>query len=54
MILKSVAAILLLLWLMLFLMGKGGFVHILLLTGLGVASVEILYAYRVRVMDPDR
>lgn len=36
-------------WLVLVLLGKGGFVHILLLNGLGVAAVEALTMYRTRM-----
>ncbi len=47
--LKIVTGILLLVWLVLVLIGKGGFVHLLLLNALGVASVELMTMYRSRV-----
>ncbi|MEQ1604955.1 MAG: hypothetical protein ABL999_08805 [Pyrinomonadaceae bacterium] len=47
--LKIIAALLLMIWLVLVLLGKGGFVHILLLNGLGVAAVEALTMYRTRM-----
>lgn len=47
--LKIIAAILLGIWLILVLLGKGGFVHILLLNGLGVAAVEAMTIYRTRM-----
>ena len=37
-------------WLLLVLIGKGGFIHILLLNGIAVAVVDIVYTYRSRVM----
>lgn len=48
-VLKIIAALLLMIWLVLVLLGKGGFVHILLLNGLGVAAVEALTMYRTRM-----
>lgn len=47
--LKAIAGILLGIWLVLVLLGKGGFVHLLLLCGLGVASVEIMTIVRTRM-----
>ena len=47
--LKIVAALLLGIWLVLVLLGKGGFVHMLLLNGLGVAFVEAMAMYRTRM-----
>ena len=49
MALKLIAGILLVTWLVLVLIGKGGFVHILLLNGLGVATVEIMTIIRTRM-----
>jgi len=51
MTLKIIAGILLLTWLILVLMGKGGFVHILLLNGLGVAAVEAMTIVRTRMTE---
>jgi hypothetical protein len=48
-LLKIIAAILLGIWFVLVLLGKGGFVHILLLNGLGVAAVEAMTIYRTRM-----
>ena len=49
MILRIVAAALIGIWLVVVMMlGKSGFVHILLLTGLGVAFVDVLYLIRER------
>lgn len=39
------------LWLVLFLPGKSGFVHILLLVSAGVAIVEALRVYRSRLTE---
>jgi hypothetical protein len=47
--LRIIAAILLSLWLVLVLIGKGGYVHILLLNGIGVAMVEMVTVYRTRM-----
>jgi hypothetical protein len=49
MVLKLIAAILLITWLVLVLMGRGGFVHILLLNGLGIAAVEVMTIIRSRM-----
>jgi hypothetical protein len=37
------------LWLVLILLGKSGFVHLLLLSGIGVAVVDLVCTYRQRV-----
>lgn len=47
--LKIVAGILLGIWLLLVLLGKGGFVHLLLLFGIAVAVVEAVRVYRSQV-----
>jgi hypothetical protein len=47
--LRLVAAGLLGTWLVLVLLGKGGFVHILLLCGISVAVAEIAAVYRTRM-----
>ena len=49
--LRLITGILLVVWLGLVFLGKGGFVHALLLTALGVASVEIMTLYRARVTE---
>lgn len=51
MFLYIIAGILLGIWLVLVLIGKGGFIHILLLNGIAVAIVGIVTAYRNRVTD---
>ena len=51
MALKIIAGILLGIWLVLVLMGKGGFVHVLLLSGIGVAVVALVCDYRGRVTE---
>jgi hypothetical protein len=48
MVLRFVAIALIAVWLILFLLGRSGFVHVLLLTGLGVAFVDVLYVVRSR------
>lgn len=49
MFLKIIAGILLGIWLILVLMGKSGFVHILLLNGIAIAVVALVCDYRGRV-----
>ena len=48
MALRVIAAALIGVWLILVLLGKSGFVHVLLLTGLGVAFVKLLRSVRER------
>lgn len=49
-LLRTIAGILLGTWLLLvFLLGKGGFVHLLLLSGIGVVVVETVRMYRSRM-----
>ncbi len=48
-VLRSIALLILGTWLLLVLLGKGGFVHLLLLNGLGVAAVDIVSVYRSRL-----
>jgi hypothetical protein len=48
MVLRLIAAALIGIWIVLVLIGKSGFVHVLLLTGLGVAFVEGLSVLRAR------
>jgi hypothetical protein len=45
-VLRLITGVLLGIWLLLVLLGKGGFVHLLLLTGIGVAMVEIVTVLR--------
>ena len=47
--LRIIAMFLLGVWLLLVLLGKGGFVHILLLNALGFAVVDLMTAYRTRM-----
>ena len=49
MVLRLIIAILFGTWLVLVLLGKGGFVHILLLNVFGIAAVEAMTAYRSRM-----
>ena len=51
MVLKLIIGVLLASWLILVIMGKGGFVHLLLLSGIGLASVELVTAYRTRMVE---
>ncbi|HXF42580.1 MAG TPA: hypothetical protein VNK26_02475 [Pyrinomonadaceae bacterium] len=51
MVLRSIAIILVLIWLILFLLGKGGFVHVLILTATGIAFVDLLYSIRAREFE---
>ncbi|MEJ7623968.1 MAG: hypothetical protein WKF34_08230 [Pyrinomonadaceae bacterium] len=48
MIPRLMAAILFAIWLTLIFLGKGGFVHLLLLNALGVASVDVMTVIRGR------
>lgn len=49
-LLRIVAAILLVIWLVLVLIGKSGFVHLFLLGFLGVAAVEVMTVLRGRMV----
>ena len=49
MVQRIAAAILIAIWLVLVLLGKGGFVHLILLTALGIASVNAVATYRARM-----
>jgi hypothetical protein len=49
--LKIIIALTFGLWILLVLLGKGGFVHILLLVCAGVSVVEILRIYRRRLTE---
>jgi len=46
--LKILAGILLGLWLVFVLMGRGGFIHLLLLCGISVLMIELVATYRSR------
>lgn len=47
--LKLLSATLLAVWLLLYLLGKGGFVHLFLFIGLAVLLIEIVRIYRQQV-----
>jgi hypothetical protein len=47
--LSWIAAILLGIWLLLVLLGKGGFIHLFLLSAIGVAFVDVVAIYRNRM-----
>jgi hypothetical protein len=49
MVLRFIAGILLAIWLVLLLLGKGGFAHLLLLSAIGIAGVEMIVVYRTRM-----
>lgn len=50
-IFKLIIGTLLTVWLLLVLLGKGGFVHILLLTALGFGMLEVCIIYRNRMTE---
>ena len=50
-LLRIIIGITLGVWLLLILIGKGGFVHLLLLVAAGVATVEILRIYRSNMRE---
>jgi hypothetical protein len=47
--LKIIAALIFAIWFALVLMGKGGFVHLLLLNAIGIASVVVMTSVRTRM-----
>jgi len=47
--LRILSGILLLIWIVLAVLGKGGFVHLLLLSSFGIAVVEMMVVYRSRM-----
>ena len=47
--LRILSGVLLVIWLMLVLLGKGGFVHLLLLSSIGLVVVEMMVVYRTRM-----
>lgn len=49
MVQRIAATVLIAIWLVLVLLGKGGFVHLILLTALGIASVNAVATYRARM-----
>ena len=53
---RILSTVLFAIWLVLVLGGKGGFVHLLLLTAIGVALVDLAAIYRSRmtITDTDR
>lgn len=51
MLLKIIIGITLGIWLILVLLGKGGFVHILLLTAVGISVVELIHFYRKNLKE---
>ena len=50
MTLRVIALIILVTWLVLVLYGKGGFVHLLLLNGIGVIMVDVMAISRRRLI----
>jgi hypothetical protein len=48
-VIKILAGILLGIWFLLYLLGKGGFIHILLLVGISVTVIELVAIYRQRL-----
>lgn len=51
MVFRIIVGILLAVWLVLILLGKGGFSYILLLTALGIAMLEIIIVFRGRMTE---
>lgn len=51
MLLRVVAVVLFSIWLILLLLGKGGFIHLLLLNAAGVAFVEFIVVLRTRMTE---
>ena len=49
MFIKAIAGILLGIWLILILLGKGGFVHTLLLNGIAFAVIALVIEWRTRL-----
>lgn len=47
--LRLIAAILTGVWILLVLLGKGGFIHLFLLSAIGVAFVDLVGVYRSRM-----
>lgn len=51
--LKILAGVLLGIWLVLVLIGRGGFIHLLLLNGLSVLAIDLVSMYRARNATAD-
>lgn len=49
MVLRIISAVLLIVWLVQILRGKGGFTHVLLLTGAAIIVVQLTAFYRRRL-----
>lgn len=49
MLLRVIAAILLMIWAVLLVLGKGGFIHLLLLNAIGLIFTDALVVYRTRM-----
>jgi hypothetical protein len=49
-LLRIIAALLIGTWAVLLMLGKGGFVHILVLNGIGVAAVDVMTVLRSRMV----
>ncbi|MFN0278913.1 MAG: hypothetical protein ACKVRN_09950 [Pyrinomonadaceae bacterium] len=47
--LRLITATLLGIWLVLIVLGKGGFIHLLLLSAMGIAFVDVVAVYRSRM-----
>jgi len=50
---REIASVLFAIWLVLVLLGKGGFVHLILFTAVGVALVDLMAVYRARMTMTD-
>jgi len=51
MMLRIIAGVLLLAWVVLLLLGKSGFSHLLLIGAVGLATTEIVTEYRARMTE---
>ena len=51
MTLRIIAGILVAIWLLLVLLGRGGFFHLLLLSAIGVAFVDAVGVYRSKMTE---
>jgi|CXWL01.1.fsa_nt_gi hypothetical protein len=51
MVLRIITALLLAIWLVLVLIGKGGFVHLLILTAIAMTVIEGVTTYRAKMVD---
>ena len=50
-VLTTLAVILLAIWAVLLLLGKGGFIHLLVLNAVGLLMVDIVTIYRTRMIE---